>query len=44
MLLMVEKEIRGGISHLSIDMQKLITNKWKIVIKIKNCHIFNIRM
>ena len=27
MLLMVEKEIRGGISHLSIDMQKLITNK-----------------
>ena len=27
-----------------IDMQKLITNTWKIMVKIKNCHIFNIWM
>ena len=23
-------------------MQKLVTNTWKIIIKIKNCHIFNL--
>ena len=43
MLLMVEKDIRGGLCH-SIDMQKLITNIWKIMTKIKNHHIFNIGM
>ena len=31
LLLMVEKGIRGGICH--IDMQKLITHIWKIMIK-----------
>ena len=35
MLLMVEKGIRGGYVTLFIDMQKLITNTWKIMIKIK---------
>ena len=39
MLLLVEKGIRRGISH-SIDMQKLITNTWNIMIKINNRHIF----
>ena len=29
---------------LFIDMKKLITNTWKIMIKIKNCHVFNIGM
>ena len=43
MLLMVEKVIRGGICHSILDMQKLITNKSK-VIKIKKSHIFNIGM
>ena len=38
MLLMVEKEIRGGIC------QKLITNISKIMIKIKNRYILNIGM
>ena len=38
MLLLVEKGIRRGISH-SIDMQKLITNTWNIMIKINNRHI-----
>ena len=38
MLLMVEKAIRGGIC------QKIITNTWKIMTKIQNCHIFNIGM
>ena len=36
-LLVVEKGIRGGI----IDMQKLITNAWKILIKLKDHHIFH---
>ena len=42
MLVMVEKDIRGGICTLFINMQKLITNTWKIMIKIKNLYIFNI--
>ena len=33
MLSMVEKGIRGGLSYFFIDMQKLITNTWKIMIK-----------
>ena len=43
MLLMIEKGIRGGIGH-SIYMEKPITYTWKIIIKIKNCPIFNIGM
>ena len=38
MLLMVEKGIRGQICMLFIDKWKLITNIWKIMIKIKNNH------
>ena len=48
---MVEKGIRGEIlfryvlqKEYSIDMQKLIINTLKIMIKIKNRHIFNIGM
>ena len=44
MLLMVEKGIRGEYVTLFIDTQKLITNAWKITIKIKNYHIFNVGM
>ena len=44
MLLMVEKDIRGGILTLFIDMQKLIINTWKNIIHIKNCYILNIDM
>ena len=44
MLLIVEKAIRGGSVTLFINMQKLITNIWKIMIKIKNCQIINIGM
>ena len=40
---MVEKSIRGRI-FLFIDVQKLITNTWKIMIKIKDRHILNIGM
>ena len=29
---------------LFIDMQKLIRNTWKIMIKIGDCHIFNVGM
>ena len=36
MLLMIEEGIRGGICHLFIDTQKLITNTWKFRMKIKN--------
>ena len=43
MLLMVEKGIWEGICH-SIDIQNVIKNTWKIIIKIKNCHIFDIKM
>ena len=44
-LLMVEKRIGGGICH-SVDWYTKTNNKniWKIMIKIKNCHIFNIGM
>ena len=42
MLLMVEKGIRRGVCHSIIDMRKLITNTWKIMIKIKNGHIFSL--
>ena len=31
----IEKGIRGGICHVT-DMQKLIINKWKIMIEINN--------
>ena len=41
MLIMVENGIRGGYVTLFTNMQKLITNTWKIMIKIKNCHVFN---
>ena len=41
-LFMVEKGIGGRIVTLFIDMQKLIINAWNIMIKIKNCYIFNI--
>ena len=44
MLLMVEKDIRGGICHSNSDMQKLITNTRKIMIKMKIRHRFNIEM
>ena len=44
MLLMVEKVIEEEYVTLFIDMQKLITNTWKIKIKVKNRHIFNIGM
>ena len=51
LLLMAGKGIRGAICYSSnkewgifIYMQKLITNIWKIMIKIKNCHIFNIEI
>ena len=44
MLLTVEKWIRGGVCH-AIHWyaihQKLITNIWKVMIKIKNGHILN---
>ena len=36
MLLMTEKGIKGEYVKLFIDMQQLIRNKWKIMIKIKN--------
>ena len=44
MLLVVEKGIKGGLVTLFMDIQKLITNTRKIVIKIKNGHIFNTAM
>ena len=42
MLLMVQKLLEEEYVTLFIDMQKLITGAWKIMIEIKNCHIFNI--
>ena len=42
MLLMVEKGLEDDYVTLFINMQKLIRNTWKIIIKIKNSHIFNI--
>ena len=41
MLLMVSEE---KYVKLFTDMQKLITNKWKIMVKVKNHHILNIGM
>ena len=29
---------------LSVDMPKILTNIWKIMMKVKNCHIFNVGM
>ena len=45
MLLMVEKGARGGICihNKNIDMQRLIINTQKVMIKIINRHVFNIR-
>ena len=42
MLLMVEEGIRGGICHSNIDTLKQIINTWKITMKMKNLHIYNI--
>ena len=44
MLLMVEKGIRGELRHAIHGYEKLITNIWKIMIKIKNRHFLNIGM
>ena len=44
MLLMVEKGIKGEISHTTIHKEKLITNEWKIMIKLENRHKLNIGM
>ena len=41
---MVEKGIGGGICYPVNNTRKLITNKLKFMIKIKNRHIFNIGM
>ena len=38
MLLLVKKGISGGTCH-AVGMQKLITDKWKIMRKTKNHHI-----
>ena len=43
MLLMVEKGIRGGICHY-MDMKKILTSTWKIMIKIKDRHFFSIEI
>ena len=45
MLLMVEKGATGGICiyNKNIDIQQLIINTQKVMIKIINCHVFNIR-
>ena len=44
MLLIVKKGIREGISHSIYRLQKLITNTWKIMVKVKKPHIFNTGM
>ena len=44
MLLMIEKGMEEEYVTLFIDTQNLITNTWKIMIKVKNRHIFNIGM
>ena len=41
---MLEKGIRGAICNSFNRYNKLITNIWKIKIKIKNCHILHIEM
>ena len=42
MLLMVEKKLEEEYVALLMDIEKLITNIWKIMIKIKNGSILNI--
>ena len=47
MLLMTKKGIKGSKVEyvmLFIDMQKLITSIWKIMIRLKNLYILNMRM
>ena len=44
MLLMVEKLLEEEYFTLFLDMQKVITNTLKIMMKIKNRRIFNIGM
>ena len=44
MLLMVEKLLEEEYFTLFLDMQKVITNTLKIMMKKKNRHIFNIGM
>ena len=44
MLLMVEKVLEEKSATLFINMQKLITNTWKIMIKLTNRCILNIGM
>ena len=44
MLLIVEKLLEEEYFTLFLDMQKVITNTLKIMMKIKNRHIFNIGM
>ena len=44
MLLMVENSIRGGICHSIYAYAKAYNKFMKILIKIKNRHIFNIVM
>ena len=43
LLLMVEKDIRGGICDFIYWYAKP-NNTWKIVVQIKNCHIFKTGM
>ena len=43
-LLMVEKDIKVKYVMLFNDMQKLIINTWRTMIKIKNGHILSIAM
>ena len=44
MLIMVKKALEEEYAMQYIDMQKLMTNMGKIVIKVKNRHILNIGM
>ena len=43
-LLMAKKVLEVKYVILFIDIQKLITNTWKIMVKIKDCHILSIVM
>ena len=42
MFLLIKKELKGEYVPLLIDMQKLIINIRKFLIKIRNRHIYNI--